>query len=265
MAKPYKSLSMSFNKTIFKITVLLILIVSISSCISSKKIYYVNDVVEQDQKIDTLKLKAVQKIQKGDKVSIIVSCPDPSQTSFLNPFNNQNPGGNAAQNILGFFVDSVGNIDFPMLGKVYVLSLTSQETAEKIKLGLKNYFKDPYVYVTLNGKVFILNGRGGYSVPLTNERLTILEALAQQSSYEPDDKWDEVLVIREVDGKRTTAYIDLNTKEVLNSPYYYLRNNDVIYIKPGKANATLKSTTAIRSTIGLITGALALFIILLKK
>ena len=256
---------MCVKKLIFKIVIFLFVSASISSCISSKKIYYINDAVEQEQKIDSLKKLAVQKIQKGDKVSIIVSCPDPAQTSFLNPFNNQNPGGNASQNTLGFLVDSSGSIDFPLLGKIDVLALTSQETAEKIKLGLKKYFKDPYVYVTLNGKVFILNGRGGYSVPLSNERLTILEALAQQSSYEPDDRWDEVLVIREIDGKRTTAFVDLNTKEVLNSPYYYLHNNDVIYIKPGKTSATLKSTTAIRSTIGLVTGALALFILLFKK
>ncbi len=254
------------SKKISKIISSSILILAcLSSCISSKKIYYLNDVTEQTQKIDSLKDAAIQKIQKGDKVSIIVSCPDPSQTSFLNPFNNQNPGGNASQNTLGFLVDSTGNIDFPLLGQVDVLQLTSQEVADKIKQGLKKYFKEPYVYVTLNGKVFILNGRGGYSVPLTNERLTILEALAQQSSYEPDDKWDEVLVIREIDGKRTTAFVDLNTKEILNSPYYYLHNNDVIYIKPGKMNATLKSTTAIRSTIGLVTGSLALFILLFKK
>lgn len=256
---------MHLKKFIIKIFILLFFSAFISSCISSKKIYYLNDAVEQEQKIDSLKSLAVQKIQKGDKISIIVSCPDPAQTSFLNPFNNQNPGGNASQNTLGFLVDSTGSIDFPLLGKVNVLALTSQETAEKIKVELKKYFKDPYIYVTLNGKVFILNGRGGFSVPITNERLTILEALAQQSSYEPDDRWDEVLVIREVDGKRITAFVDLNTKEILNSPYYYLHNNDVIYIKPGKINATLKSTTAIRSTIGLVTGTLALFILLFKK
>jgi len=253
-------------KQILKVFYGLVLIsMSFPSCISSSKIYYLNDVSEQTQKIDSLKSAAIQKVQKGDKVSIIVSCPDPSQTSFLNPFNNQNPGGNASQNTLGFLVDSSGSIDFPLLGQVDVLQLTSQEVADKIKQGLKKYFKEPYVYVTLNGKVFIINGRGGYTVPLTNERLTILEALAQQSSYEPDDKWDEVLIIREIDGKRTTAFVDLNTKEILGSPYYYLHNNDVIYIKPGKMNATLKSTTAIRSTIGLVTGSLALFILLFKK
>jgi polysaccharide export outer membrane protein len=256
---------MFVKKLFVKILVLFFLSISFTSCISSKKIYYLNDAVEQVQKMDSLKNLAVQKIQKNDKVSIIVSCSDPGQTSFLNPFNNQNPGGNASQNTLGFLVDSSGSIDFPLLGKIDVLALSSQEAAEKIKIGLKKYFKDPYVYVTLTGKVFILNGRGGYSVTFTNERLTILEALAQQSSYEPDDRWDQVVVIREIDGKRTTAFIDLNTKEILNSPYYYLHNNDVIYVKPGKINATLKSTAAIRSTIGLVTGTLALFILLFKK
>ena len=256
---------MFYQKLTYKLLLLLFAVAYLSSCIPSKKIYYIHDAVEQELKIDSLKNVGIQRIQKGDKVSIIVSCPDPSQTSFLNPFNNQNPGGNASQNTLGFLVDSIGNIDFPLLGNVNILTLTSQETADKIKQGLKKYFKEPYVYATLNGRVFILNGRGGYSVPIINERLTILEALAQQSSYEPDDKWDEVIIIREIDGKRTTAFVDLNSKEILNSPYYYLHNNDMVYIKPGKINATLKSTTAIRSTIGLVTGTLALFILLFKK
>ena len=256
---------MFYQKLTYKLLLLLFAVAYLSSCIPSKKIYYIHDAVEQELKIDSLKNVGIQRIQKGDKVSIIVSCPDPSQTSFLNPFNNQNPGGNASQNTLGFLVDSIGNIDFPLLGNVNILTLTSQETADKIKQGLKKYFKEPYVYATLNGRVFILNGRGGYSVPIINERLTILEALAQQSSYEPDDKWDEVIIIREIDGKRTTAFVDLNSKEILNSPYYYLHSNDMVYIKPGKINATLKSTTAIRSTIGLVTGTLALFILLFKK
>jgi len=256
---------MFFNKIFNKFCLFSLLIVSFTSCISSKKIYYLRDITEQTQKIDSLKNASVQKVQKGDKVSIIVSCPDPSQTSFLNPFNNQNPGGNASQNTIGFLVDSTGQIDFPLLGKTKILNLTSQEIADTIKQGLKQYFKDPYVYVTLNGKVYVLNGRGGYSVAMNNERLTILEALAQQSSYEPDDRWDEVLVIREVDGKRTTAFIDLTSKEAINSSYYYLQNNDVVYVKPGKTNAILKSTTALRSTIGLVTGVLALYVILFKK
>jgi polysaccharide export outer membrane protein len=124
-------------KKIKKSVGLILVFAGLFSCISSKKIYYLNDVSEQTQKIDSLKNTAIQKIQKGDKVSIIVSCPDPSQTSFLNPFNNQNPGGNASQNTLGFLVDSSGSIDFPLLGQIDVLQLTSTEVADKIKQGLK--------------------------------------------------------------------------------------------------------------------------------
>ncbi len=227
--------------------------------------YYVNDVNEQVQRIDSIKKVSVQKIQKGDRVSVIASCQDPVQTSFLNPFNNLNAGGNATQSTTGFLVDSSGSIDFPLIGATTVLNLSSQEAADKIKTELKKYYKDPYVFVTLSGKVSVLNGRGGYSVPITNERLTILDVLAQPSAYEPDDRWDEVLVIREVDGKRTTAFIDLTSKEILNSPYYYLQNNDIVYIRPGKLNASLKSTTAVRSTVAMVTGILALVVLLIKK
>ena len=266
MAKLYQNLSMKkYNLLYFNFCLYVIIVCFFTSCISSKKIYYVNDLNAQVDNIDSLKKSAIQKVQKGDKVSIIVSCPDPSKTSFLNPFNNQNPGGNASQSAIGFLVDSTGNIDFPLLGKLGITGMTSTEIAGLIKTGLKKYFIDPYVYVTLSGKVYILNGRGGYSVPMNNERLTIFEALAQQGSYESDDKWDEVLVIREENGKRVSAFCDLNSKDIINSPYYYLHNNDVLYIKPGKLSATLKGTTAIRSTIGLVTGVLALFILLVRK
>lgn len=223
------------------------------------------DISANINSVDSIKLLAIPKIENGDRVSIIVSCADPSQTNFLNPFNSQNPGVNGTQSGIGYLVDSTGNIDFPLIGKVKLSGLNSQEAGNKIKEGLKTIFKDPYVYVTLAGKVFIINGRGGYSVFMNNERLTIFEALAQQGSYEPDDRWDEVLIVREKEGKRTTAFLDLTSKEILNSPYYYLQNNDLVYVKPGKLNATMRSTSAIRSTVGLTTGILALILLLIKK
>ena len=85
----------------------ILILISISaglfSCVSPKKIYFVNDVTEQAQKMDALNSPMIQKIHNGDKVIIVVNCPDPSQTSFLNPFNNLNSGGNTSQNTLGFF------------------------------------------------------------------------------------------------------------------------------------------------------------------
>lgn len=234
-----------------------------TSCVSTNKIYYVNDLGSQIDQVDSLKKNAVPKVQIGDKVSIVVSCADPSKTSFLNPFNNQNPGG-SSQNTIGFLVDSTGNIDFPLIGKIYIDGMTSQEVSEAIKQKLKKYFLDPYVYVTLSGKVYILNGRGGYSVPINNERITIFEALATPGSYEPDDKWSEVLVIREEGNRRTTTFVDLTSKDILNSPFYYLKNKDVLYIKPSKISAALKSTSNIRNTLGVITGILALFFLLKK-
>ena len=253
------------NKLLKTLIFLSILVILTTSCKSVKNMYYVADLNQQVENIDSVKLTITPKIQIGDRISIIVSCPDPSQTSFLNPFNNQNPGANGVQNSTGYLVDSIGEVDFPLIGRIKVLGLSSIQTSEIIKTKLRVFFKDPYVYVTLYGKVYIVNGRGGYNVSITNERLTIFEALAQQGSYEPDDKWNEVLIVREIDGKRTTAFVDLTSKTIFNSPYYYLSNNDLIYVKPGKLNSTLRATNAVRSTIGLATGILALIILLVKK
>jgi polysaccharide biosynthesis/export protein len=252
-------------KKIIKLLLGILLIIQLTNCTVPKNMYYLKDLNNLQDSTSKILQNSDSKIEIGDRVSIIVSCADPSQTSFLNPFNNQNPGVNSSQSGIGYLVDSMGQIDFPLVGKVNLNGLNSQYASNLIKEKLKGYFRDPYVYVTLNGKVSVLNGRGGYSIQITNERLSIFDALAQQGSYEPDDLWNEVLIIRETNGKRITAYVDLTSKEVLNSPYYYLQNRDIIYVKPGKLNATMRSTSTVRSTIGMATGIIALILLIFKK
>lgn len=255
---------MKLKRIVYNLCYFLLCII-VFSCKATKNMYYLNDISHLSDTVNSLIQKAKPTIQVGDRVSIVVSCADPNQTNFLNPINNQNPGMSGTNNSNGYLVDSMGFIDFPLIGKLKIVGDGTLQATNKIKEKLKPFFKDPYVYLNLQGRVFIINGRGGYSAMINNERLTIFEALAQQGSYEPDDKWNEVMIVREKNGNRTIETIDLTTKNILNSPYYYLQNNDLIYVKPGKLNATMRSTNTVRTTIGLITGTLALLLLLLKR
>jgi polysaccharide export outer membrane protein len=141
-----------------------------------------------------------------------------------------------------------------------------------LQLKLKELYKDVVVYCTISGRVIVLNslssssgGGGVSSIPVTDERLTIVELLStmRTSNLRLDKAW----IIREIDGTRITAAMNLNSKELFNSPYYYLRNNDVVYIEPNKLNQFLEANAPSRNLLGIVTGMTGLFlslIVLLK-
>jgi polysaccharide biosynthesis/export protein len=118
--------------------------------------------------------------------------------------------------------------------------------------------------VNLMGRVYFLNGRTGSVIPLVNERLTVFEALAQAGSQETYDRRDRVWLIREENGEKTYARLDLNSKTIFQSPYYYLHNNDVLYMQPGKFASLLASNSPARV---ILTSAAALisFILLFRN
>jgi polysaccharide export outer membrane protein len=218
--------------------------------------------VPSTQTVDSSKLLLPQRIQKGDKIGITVSCPDPAQTLFLNPFNNQNTGG--AGQSTGFLVNAEGQITFPLIGKILLEGLSSEEAANLITQKLKHFYKDPYVYVTLSGKVYYINSKGGGVIPIANERLTIMEAVAQIGSMDHFEKRDEVWVVREEKGERIFTQVNLNSKEIFVSPFYYLHNNDLVYIKPNRFYTIFSPNGPGRSIILGIASLLGLYFALKK-
>lgn len=203
------------------------------SCVPANKLYYFHDLKPGVQQIDSSQQNAVIKINKGDRITIVVSSSDPTLTAFLNPFTNQNLGS-LNQQFVGYLVNQEGMINFPLLGQLQADGYTTDELTNIIRKKLEYYYKEPYVYVNIAGKVYFINGRNGTTIPLTNERLTILEAIAQSGVQDAYDKKSEVWLIREENGKRTFAQLNLNNKAIFDSPYYYLHNNDVLYLQPGK-------------------------------
>jgi polysaccharide export outer membrane protein len=142
-------------------------------------------------------------------------------------------------------VDEAGDIELPVLGKVHVAGLKRPEVEAVIKQKLETQVVDPLVQVNLIGaKVSVMGevARPG-QVGMPKGRITILEALAAAGDLTPYGRRDNVLVTREVEGKLEMARVDLRSADLYTSPYYYLQQNDVIYVSPNSVRA-INSTNA---------------------
>lgn len=222
-----------------------------NSCGSRKSMVY----LQQDStQINTLYEQYVPKIQVNDILTIVVSAADPKVTAPFNPVSTMSTS-NLTQSVdmalrPTYTVDNNGNITLPMLGKVHVAGLTRIEAIEKIRTELNQYIKDPGVNMNFNNFRISVLGEvarpGSFIMP--TERVTVLEALGMAGDLTIRGVRESVLLIREVDGRKTMHRLDLTKQNILNSPYYYLAQNDVIYVEPNKAqinNSKLGANTNI--------------------
>ena len=209
-----------------------------SSCTSSKKLIYLQENKKELVVNQEITNSSELKIQNDDLLYITISSKD---AELIEPFKNATLIGatssttNAAT---GFLVNNEGFINLPSLGQIFVRGLTSTQIADKIeKLLIKgNYIKDPVVTVRLgNFKVTVL---GEVSNPGTIEvignRVTILEAISQRGDLKPTAKRKNIKILREIDGKRNIYTVDITKANLVESPYYYLSQNDIIYVEPNK-------------------------------
>lgn len=220
----------------FKISCALLFL---SSCFNVKKIVYLDNIgdAEISRKVDNLE----PIIQSNDLLGINVSSPNPAATQIFNPTSS------ASLNASGYLVNQEGFIDFPMLGQVKAAGLTKKKLTEEIKRSIvqKQLLIDPVVTVRyLNYKVTVLGEVAKPTViNVTDEKISLLEALGLAGDMTIYARRDNVLVIRELEGKRVTKRLNLNSRELFTSPYYYLKSNDVVYVEPGKEKVATISTT----------------------
>ena len=149
------------------------------------------------------------------------------------------------QTVQGTIVDENGEVNMPVLGKIRVAGLSRAGAEEAIRQRLEGQVLNPSVQVRLvNAKISVLGEVNRPSqVPMVGDRMTILDALAAAGDMTVYGRRDNVLITREVDGKIEMARVNLRNADLLNSPYYYLQQNDVIYVSPNKVRA-ISSTNA---------------------
>ncbi len=201
------------------------------SCASSKKVVYLQDVDVNKRIKAECEYKTV--IHTDDLLSIIVSCDD---LESAQPFNTPMIGlgrdvsTTSSQQIpRGYLVDKNGEIDFPVLGKLKVVGISRNELAEMLKEKLSEYLKNPNFKVTILGEV---KAPGSYKV--VSERVSLLDALGMAGDLQINGKRKNVLVMREQGDEKVFARIDLTSSDFIDSPFFYLQQNDVVYVEPNK-------------------------------
>ena len=224
-----------------RILFLILIAFAAVSCGSAKKYVYLNDMVPgRDYPFDSAH-EAV--IQAHDRLSITVSCKQPE---LAIPFNIQSGSfkissdGSASSSSTpdekGYKVNAKGDIEFPILGTIHLEGLTLSQAAEKIKEQIieGNYIKTPLVTMEfLNFKYTVwgaVSKNGTFTVD--NGRITLLEAIANAGDLTQKARLDRVAVIREVDGDKRIYFHDIRNSDILQSPCFFLQQNDIIYVQP---------------------------------
>ena len=241
-------------------------IFSFSSCVSSKSVAYFPNIGNASISRSSIEVESI--IQKSDVLSIYVTSPNPEATAVFNnsnlPVITSTTGISTISQSIGYLVDNDGNIQFPILGITQAAGLTKKQLAQKISSTLveSRQLKDPIVTVRfLNYRVTVLGEVNRPTVvTVANEKISLLEALGLAGDLTIYGKRDNVLLIREEAGKTTTRRINLNSEELFNSPYYYLKTNDVIYVEPNKTK--IASVSRFQQLLPVIFSGLSLLVII---
>lgn len=220
---------MEFKRFVRTAFVLSLVAVMTASCVTNRKVAYLQDMKNNTQIELENKFEAV--ISPYDELDVIISCFD---TELARPFNLRNPNNiaNYSTNTgLAYLVDQYGNIELPVLGTIHAAGLTRLKLQERVKQLLIDggYISDPYVLVRFrNYKIFFLGANGGKAISVPNERCTFLEALALSGDMNVYTNRNKILVVREVDGKLVSRYLDPRSSKVYNDPFFMLQQNDFI-------------------------------------
>lgn len=244
-----------------RILLSLFLIVTICSCAPKKKLVYFQG-IESSQ--SNSKADYQPKLQPDDALLIIVSAPDPEAAVPYNLASYTAMDGSTDRTGSGvryqtYLIDNAGNIEFPVIGTIKLGGLTRIEAVEKLKSELKKFIKSPIVNLRImNYKVSVMGevARPG-SYPIQTERLTLPEALSMAGDLTIYGDRKNIILIREMDGVRTHTFIDITSSDFMSSPYYYLDQNDQIYVQPNK---TRVNSSAVGPNITVGISALSLII-----
>lgn len=212
-----------------------------SSCVSHKELVNFNQVQLPIGMSEEINNSLELSIQPNDLLRIQVQSIDPEAVLPFNQVGSSDNLGQVSpanlQLFQGYLVNDQGFIDLPILGTIEAKDMTLAALQEEIREKLKVYIKDPVVNARfLNFKVTVL---GEVIQPgvlnLSNSRVTILEAIGFAGDLSDYANRSKILVVREIQGKRTYAYLDLQSDNIFNSPYYYLQQNDLVYVEPIRA------------------------------
>jgi polysaccharide export outer membrane protein len=254
------------------------------SCSSTKKIKYFQDIPDSGQMKAIAKAEYFEpKVQVDDILTIVIQTLDPTATQMINSGNipvvgtagaststmSLSPAATSAtslqQPVSGYLVDKKGTVDIPILGRVSVIGLTTFELKDLLVKLASKYYQNPTVNVRFANFRVSITGEvlkpGVYVMP--NEKVSILDAIAMAGDLTIYGKRENVLLVREnADGTKTPYRVNLKKSGIMSQEYYYLRQNDFIYVEPGtgKAAATDASQARYYTLIGSLLSVIIVFL-----
>ncbi len=242
----------------------------LTSCGTSRNLVYFSDLKTNTEAQTLIENDIATRIQQKDLISISVSSLDPESNVLFNS-GVLLPAGSPSSAIAadkvneGYLVNKEGEINFPVIGKISLLGLTVEEATDKMTSLLKSHVKNPIVNIRfLNFRVTVIGEVNNPSTfVVSNESINIMEALGLAGDMTTFGRRENVLIIREEGGIRTTTRINLNDKEVLNSPYFYLQQNDIVYVEPHN-RSKVAQTSASNRFIPIVVSAISAFAIYLS-
>lgn len=266
------------KKLIIPFVIASFLMIALSGCSGTKKVAYFQnaDYVELENTSGLYDAKIMPK----DMLTITVSTTDPTAATPFNltVSNTLSVTGQLSQgagSLQGYLVDNDGVINFPILGKINVGGLTKTLCQDLICQKLRPYLaesENPVVTVRMSSfRVTVLGEVGSPKViPVSTEKMSVIEAIASAGDLTIYGKRDNVMLIREdADGKKTVHRLNLNDVNLISSPYYYVQQNDIIYVEPNgvkaKNSAIGSSTTIWFSFIGIVTSIASLLVNILRN
>lgn len=227
-------------------------------------VYYQNiDGLASPEKSTTYEIK----IQPDDLLLIIVSADDPETAIPFNLSTISVPSTTSInvprgqETMQSYLVDASGTIDFPVLGKLKVGGKSRTEVMQLLENKIAQYIKKPIINIRLmNFKVSVqgeVTMPGTY--PIASDRVTLVEAISMAKDLTVYGKRDNILIIREIDGVKSYNRVDITKADFIHSPFYYLAQNDVVYVEPNK---TRINGAAVGANTGVIISVTSLLITL---
>jgi polysaccharide export outer membrane protein len=215
-----------------KISLLIISLLLLASCATKRQILYFQDAEELNNILSENIFEP--EIEANDILHISVSSLD---ENVVSPFKmNAQDGANGNQNPLlnGYLVNNLGNIQFPVLGEIMVAGKTRGEIITILKQKLSDFVTDVVVDVRIiNFKVTVIGGVNNPGVyRISDERVTLPQAIGLAGDLSLDGKRNNIMIIRHEDGKQKVTRIDFTQTDFFKSPYYFLKQNDVVYVEP---------------------------------
>ena len=254
------------------------IVLLMGSCKSAKQVAYF-------QNLDSVSLAASKglydaHIMPKDLLTITVVTSDPTTSkpfnlAIQNTLGTDGKLGSTTGSLLQYLVDNDGNIQFPIVGSLHVAGLTKNECQDLIKSKVKPYLaesENPVVTVSMSSYRVTVAGEVTRPsvVPVSTEKMSVLEALAQAGDLTIYGRRDNVLLIREdANGQKEAHRLNLNDANIINSPYYYVQQNDYIYVEPNKTKAKNsdigQSTTLWFSFVSILTSVASLVVNIVRN